>query len=116
MPITWKVEHMEWAADGTVLAARVRATAAEGDRVGTLAGVVFLGEKFNIDTITEADVLAVAKQRLDVTGIELAILNQITPPVPVAGRGLPWVEREELAAKAAAEDAARLRGPARGIP
>lgn len=118
MPITWSIEQMEWAADGTVTAALVRVTVTEGDKVGTLARTVFLGDQVDIPTVTEDQVLTLAKQRLNVAGMELAAQNQITPPQasPVVGRGLPWKERERAAAEAAAQAVKSPRRPDRGVP
>jgi len=118
MPITWNVEQMEWAADGTITAAHVRVTITEADKLGTLARTVFLGDKVDLDTVTEDQVLVMAKQRLDVAGMELAAQNQITPPQasPVVGRGLPWKERERAAAEAAAQAVKSPRRPDRGVP
>lgn len=95
MEITWSIEQLNRElSDGLVTTAHWRCTAADGDQsVSTYGSVGFeRGDTFiAYDSLTEAQVMAWVKDKLDVESIETGLQSHIDAQKnPVTATGVPW--------------------------
>ena len=99
MSITWKIEQLQCLpqAEGqtfVVNSVHWRATAVDGDySAGTYGTVGFeRGDTFTAyDSLTEAQVIAWVKDKLDAAEIEASLQSQIEAKKnPVTATGTPW--------------------------
>ena len=95
MTITWKIAQLDrQTSDGLVTTAHWRVDAVDGDYSAGSYGTVGFerGDTFTAyDSLTEAQVIAWVKDKLDVEAIEASLAAQIDAQKnPVTGTGVPW--------------------------
>ena len=95
MEITWTITQLErQTSDGLVTTAHWRCTATDGDLSASNYGTVGFerGDTFiAYDSLTEAQVIAWVKDKLDVEAIEVSLASQIeSQKNPVTATGVPW--------------------------
>jgi len=95
MTTTWTIDQLDrLAADGFVTTAHWRATAVDGEHsAGAYGSVGFeRGATFTAyESLTEAQVIAWVKDKLDVAEIEAGLQAQINAKKnPVSETGVPW--------------------------
>lgn len=93
--ITWKIAQLDrQTSDGLVTTAHWRCTAVDGDLSASNYGTVGFerGDTFTAyDSLTEAQVIAWVKDKLDVEAIEANLAAQIAlQKAPVTATGVPW--------------------------
>jgi len=93
--VTWKVEQMDrQASDGLVTTVHWRATEQDGDDVASTYGSVGLerGDSFiEYDSLTEAQVVAWVKEKIEADTIESNLSAEIAAKKnPVMLTGTPW--------------------------
>ena len=95
MTTTWNISQLErQTSDGLVTTAHWRCTATDGDLSASNYGTVGFerGDTFiAYDSLTEAQVIAWVKDKLDVEAIEASLASQIeSQKNPVTATGVPW--------------------------
>jgi len=95
MEITWTIAQLErQTSDGLVTTAHWRCTATDGDLSASNYGTVGFerGDTFiAYDSLTEAQVIAWVKDKLDVESIEAGLQSHIDAQKnPVTATGTPW--------------------------
>ena len=95
MTTTWTIAQLDrQTSDGLVTTAHWRCTATDGDLSASNYGTVGFerGETFTAyDSLTEAQVIAWVKDKLDVEAIEASLASQIeSQKNPVTATGVPW--------------------------
>lgn len=95
MNITWKIAQLDrQTIDGLVTTAHYRVDAVDGDySVGIYGSVGFeRGDTFTAyEELTESQVVAWVKDKLDVEAIETGLATQIEAKKnPVTANGVPW--------------------------
>jgi hypothetical protein len=95
MTITWTIAQLDrQTADGLVTTAHWRVDAVDGEHTaGSYGSVSFeRGTSFTAyNSLTEAQVIAWVKAKLDVTAIQTSLQSQINAKkTPVTSTGLPW--------------------------
>ena len=95
MTITWTIAQLDrQTSDGLVTTAHWRVNAVDGEHsAGSYGTVVFeRGDTFTAyDSLTEAQVIAWVKDKLDVAEIEASLQAQIdAKKAPVTATGVPW--------------------------
>ena len=93
--ITWKITQLDrQTSDGLVIIAHWTVNAVDGDySAGTYGTVGFeRGDTFiAYDSLTEAQVIAWVKDKLEVADIEASLAAQIeAQKAPVTATGVPW--------------------------
>ena len=93
--ITWKITQLDrQTSDGLVIIAHWTVNAVDGDySAGTYGTVGFeRGDTFiAYDSLTEAQVIAWVKEKLDAAEIEASLQSQIEAKKnPVTATGVPW--------------------------
>jgi hypothetical protein len=93
--ITWKISQLDrQTSDGLVTTAHWRVDAIDGDYSAGSYGTVGFerGDTFiAYDSLTEAQVIAWVKDKLDVEAIETSLAAQIAlQKAPVTATGVPW--------------------------
>lgn len=101
MNVTYKIAQLErQTSDGLVTTAHYRVDAVDGDySVGIYGTVGFeRGNTFtSYDSLTEAQVIAWAKDKLDVEIIEAGLAAQIEEKKnPTISIGMPWIMKQAL--------------------
>jgi hypothetical protein len=95
MTITWTINQLDrQTADGLVTTAHWRVDAVDGEHTaGSYGSVSFeRGTSFTAyNSLTEAQVIAWVKDKLEVAEIEASLQSQINAKkTPVTSTGLPW--------------------------
>ena len=95
MEINWTIAQLDrQTSDGLVTTAHWRCTATDGDYSAGSYGTVGFerGDTFiAYDSLTEAQVIAWVKDKLDVEAIEASLASQIeSKKNPVSATGVPW--------------------------
>ena len=95
MTITWTIAQLDrQTSDGLVTTAHWRVDAVDGDYSAGSYGTVGFerGDTFTAyDSLTEAQVIAWVKDKLDVEAIEASLASQIeSKKNPVTATGVPW--------------------------
>ena len=95
MTITWTIAQLDrQTADGWVTTAHYTVNAVDGEHTAGSYGTVSFerGTSFTAyNSLTEAQVIAWVKAKLDVTEIETGLQSQINAKkTPVTSTGLPW--------------------------
>jgi len=95
MNITYTIAQLDrQTSDGLVTTAHYRVDAVDGEHTVSSYGTVGFerGESFTAyDSLTEAQVIAWVKEKLDVDAIEASLAAQIAlQKAPVTARGVPW--------------------------
>ena len=95
MTTTWTIAQLDrQTADGLVTTAHWRVDAVDGEHTaGSYGSVSFeRGTSFTAyNSLTESQVIAWVKEKLDVTEIEAGLQSQINAKkTPVTSTGLPW--------------------------
>ncbi len=95
MTITWKIDQLDrQTSDGLVTTAHYRVDAVDGEHsAGSYGSVGFeRGDTFiAYESLTEAQVIAWVKNKLDVEAIEANLAAQIAAKkAPVTAAGVPW--------------------------
>jgi len=95
MTITWKIAQLDrQTSDGLVTTAHWRVDAVDGKHTaGSYGSVSFeRGTSFTAyNSLTEAQVIAWVKEKLDVTEIQASLQSEINAKkTPVTSTGLPW--------------------------
>jgi len=95
MTITWTINQLDrQTADGLVTTAHWRVDAVDGEHTaGSYGSVSFeRGTSFTAyNSLTEAQVIAWVKEKLNVTEIQASLQSQINAKkTPVTSTGLPW--------------------------
>jgi len=95
MTTTWKIAQLDrQTSDGLVTTAHYTVNAVDGEHsAGSYGSVGFeRGESFiAYDSLTEAQVIAWDKDKLDVEAIEASLASQIAlQKAPVTATGVPW--------------------------
>ena len=95
MTTTWTIEQLDrQTADGLVTTAHWRVDAVDGEHTaGSYGSVSFeRGTSFTAyNSLTESQVIAWVKEKLDVTEIQASLQSQINAKkTPVTSTGLPW--------------------------
>jgi len=95
MTTTWTIAQLDrQTADGLVTTAHYRVDAVDGEHTAGSYGTVGFerGTSFTAyNSLTEAQVIAWVKAKLDVTEIEAGLQSQINAKkTPVTSTGLPW--------------------------
>ena len=95
MTTTWTIAQLDrQTADGLVTTAHYRVDAVDGEHTAGSYGTVSFerGASFTAyNSLTEAQVLAWVKEKLDVAEIEASLQSQINvKKTPVISTGLPW--------------------------
>jgi len=98
MNITWKIAQLDHQIiDGLVITAHYRVDAVDGDySVGIYGTVGFeRGDTFTAyEALTESQVVAWVKEKLDVEAMEASLAAQIDEKKnPIISIGMPWVMR-----------------------
>ena len=93
--ITWKINQLDrQTSDGLVTTAHWRVDAIDGEHSAGSYGTVGFerGDTFTAyDSLTEAQVIAWVKDKLDVEAIEASLASQIeSKKNPVSATGVPW--------------------------
>jgi hypothetical protein len=93
--ITWNISQLDrQTSDGLVTTAHWRVNAVDGEySAGAYGSVGFeRGDTFTAyDSLTEAQVIAWVKDKLDVEAIEASLASQIeSQKNPVTATGVPW--------------------------
>jgi hypothetical protein len=93
--ITWTIAQLDrQTSDGLVTTAHWRVDAVDGDYFAGSYGTVGFerGESFTAyDSLTEAQVIAWVKEKLDVEAIETSLAAQIEAKKnPITAVGVPW--------------------------
>jgi hypothetical protein len=93
--ITWNISQLDrQTSDGLVTTAHWRVNAVDGEySAGAYGSVGFeRGDTFTAyDSLTEAQVIAWVKDKLDVEAIEASLASQIeSQKNPVSATGVPW--------------------------
>jgi hypothetical protein len=95
MTITWTIAQLDrQTSDGLVTTAHYRVDAVDGDYSAGSYGTVGFerGETFiAYDSLTEAQVIAWVKDKLEVEAIEASLTAQISAQkAPTSAAGVPW--------------------------
>jgi hypothetical protein len=95
MTITWTITQLDrQTSDGLVTTAHWRVDAVDGEHSAGSYGTVGFerGESFiAYESLTEAQVIAWVKDKLDVEAIETSLASQIAlQKSPVTATGVPW--------------------------
>ena len=95
MTITWTIAQLDrQTLDGLVTTAHWRVDAVDGEHSAGSYGTVGFerGDTFTAyDSLTEAQVIAWVKDKLDVEAIEASLASQIeSNKNPVSATGVPW--------------------------
>jgi hypothetical protein len=95
MTTTWTIAQLDrQTADGLVTTAHWRVDAVDGEHTaGSYGSVSFeRGTSFTAyNSLTEAQVIAWVKEKLDVTAIQASLQSEINAKkTPVTSTGLPW--------------------------
>lgn len=95
MTTTWKISQLDrQTSDGLVTTAHWRVEAVDGVHSASAYGTVGFerGDTFiAYDSLTEAQVIAWVKDKLDVEAIEASLAAQISlQKAPVTATGVPW--------------------------
>ena len=95
MSITWKISQLDrQTSDGLVTTAHWRVDAVDGDYSAGSYGTVGFerGDTFTAyESLTEAQVIAWVKEKLDAAEIEASLQSQIEAKKnPVTATGVPW--------------------------
>ena len=95
MSITWKISQLDrQTSDGLVTTAHWRVDAVDGEYSAGSYGTVGFerGDTFTAyDSLTEAQVIAWVKDKLEVADIEASLAAQIAAQkAPVTATGVPW--------------------------
>jgi len=95
MTTTWKIAQLDrQTSDGLVTTAHYRVAAVDGEHSAGSYGTVGFerGDTFiAYDSLTEAQVIAWVKDKLDVEAIEASLAAQIeTKKNPTTATGVPW--------------------------
>jgi len=95
MNITWTISQLDrQTSDGLVTTAHYTVNAVDGEHSAGSYGTVGFerGESFiAYDSLTEAQVIAWVKDKLDVEAIEASLAAQIAlQKAPVTATGVPW--------------------------
>ena len=95
MTTTWKIAQLDrQTSDGLVTTAHWRVDAVDGDYSAGSYGTVRFerGESFiAYESLTEAQVIAWVKEKLNVTEIQESLQSEINAKkTPVTSTGLPW--------------------------
>ena len=95
MTTTWTIAQLDrQTSDGLVTTAHYRVDAVDGEHFAGSYGTVGFerGDTFiAYDSLTEAQVIAWVKDKLDVEAIEASLASQIeSQKNPVTATGLPW--------------------------
>jgi hypothetical protein len=95
MITTWKIAQLDrQTSDGLVTTAHWRADAVDGEHSAGSYGTVGFerGESFTAyDSLTEAQVIAWVKEKLDAAEIEASLQSQIdAKKTPTTATGVPW--------------------------
>jgi hypothetical protein len=95
MTITWKIDQLDrQTSDGLVTTAHYTVNAVDGEHTAGSYGTVGFerGESFiAYESLTEAQVIAWVKDKLDVEAIETGLAAQIAlQKAPVTATGVPW--------------------------
>ena len=95
MTTTWNISQLDrQTSDGLVTAAHWRVNAVDGEHSAGAYGTVGFerGTSFTAyDSLTEAQVIAWVKDKLDVEAIEASLAAQIAlQKAPVTATGVPW--------------------------
>jgi hypothetical protein len=95
MTTTWTIAQLDrQTADGLVTTAHWRVDAVDGEHNAGSYGTVSFerGTSFTAyNSLTEAQVIAWVKEKLDVTEIQASLQSQINvKKTPVTSTGLPW--------------------------
>ena len=93
--ITWTIAQLDrQTSDGLVTTAHYTVNAVDGDYSAGSYGTVGFerGESFTAyDSLTEAQVIAWVKEKLDATAIEASLQSQIdAKKTPTTATGVPW--------------------------
>jgi len=95
MTITWKIAQLDrQTSDGLVTTAHWRADAVDGEHSAGSYGTVGFerGDSFiAYESLTEAQVIAWVKEKLDAAEIEASLQSQIdAKKTPTTATGVPW--------------------------
>jgi len=95
MTTTWKIAQLDrQTSDGLVTTAHYTVNAVDGEHSAGSYGTVSFerGASFTAyNSLTEAQVIAWVKEKLDVTEIQASLQSQINAKkTPVTSTGLPW--------------------------
>jgi len=95
MTTTWKIAQLDrQTSDGLVTTAHYRVDVVDGEHTAGSYGTVGFerGESFiAYESLTEAQVIAWVKDKLDVEAIEASLAAQIAlQKAPVTATGVPW--------------------------
>ena len=93
--ITWTISQLDrQTSDGLVITAHWRVDAVDGEHSAGVCGAVGFkrGETFTAyDSLTEAQVIAWVKDKVEVAEIEASLQAQIeAKKTPVTATGVPW--------------------------
>jgi hypothetical protein len=95
MATTWNISQLDrQTSDGLVTTAHYTVNAVDGEYTAGSYGTVGFerGESFiPYDSLTEAQVIAWVKEKLDVESIEASLAEQIAAKkAPITATGVPW--------------------------